>query len=85
VSQRHQSVAGNALAWEHLLKANFDLGEKRKTFDPLPKARRRLPSERLRWKALEGFLLLPFQASNRAAALLEMLVHAKKSSKKGKG
>jgi tetratricopeptide (TPR) repeat protein len=78
LSKAVQLDSGNASAWEYLITANYDLGEKRKAFDLLPQARRRLPAERLRWNAVEGYLLLSSHAPKRAAALLETVVQTKK-------
>jgi tetratricopeptide (TPR) repeat protein len=77
-SQAVKLDSGNASAWEYLITAQLDLGGKRKAFELLAQARRRLPGERLRWSAVEGSLLLSSHAPKRAAVVLEKVVRAKK-------
>lgn len=71
-----QLDSGNATAWEYLITAQFELGGKRKAFELLAQARRRLPRQRLRWSAIEGHLLLFSNAPRRAVAVLERVVTA---------
>jgi len=72
-----QLDSGNVSAWEYLISARFDQGEKRQAFDLLAKARRRLPQQKLRWKAIEGYLLLYSGSPGRAAVVLESVVRSK--------
>jgi tetratricopeptide (TPR) repeat protein len=71
-----QLDSGNATAWEYLITAQVELGGKRKAFELLAQARRRLPRQRLRWSAIEGHLLLFSNAPRRAVAVLERVVTA---------
>ncbi|NTW53301.1 MAG: tetratricopeptide repeat protein [Chlorobaculum sp.] len=72
-----QLNAGNVTAWEYLITARFESGDKRKAFELLAQARRKLPGQRLRWSAIEGYLLLYSNAPKQAAAVLEKVVGAK--------
>ena len=67
----------NTTAWEYLITARFESGDKRKAFELLAQAKRKLPGERLRWGAIEGYLLLNSHAPKRAAAVLETVVRTK--------
>jgi tetratricopeptide (TPR) repeat protein len=78
LSKAIQFDSGNTTAWEYLITARFESGEKRKAFELLAQARRKLPAQRLRWSAIEGYLLLHSHAPKRAAAVLEAVVRAKK-------
>jgi tetratricopeptide (TPR) repeat protein len=69
--------SGNVSAWEYLISARFDLGQKRQAFDLLAKARRRHPQQQLRWKAIEGNLLLYSGSPGRAAVVLETVARSK--------
>lgn len=72
-----QLDSGNVTAWEYLITARFESGEKRKAFELLGQARRRLPGQRLRWSAIEGYLLLFSREPAKAAAVLETVARAK--------
>jgi tetratricopeptide (TPR) repeat protein len=68
---------GNVSAWEYLISASFDQGEKRQAFDLLAKARRRLPRQYLRWRTIEGNLLLYSGSPARASVILEAVARSK--------
>ena len=72
-----QLDSGNATAWEFLITARFESGDKRKAFELLAQARRRLPRQRMRWSAIEGHLLLFSNEPGKAAAVLETVARAK--------
>jgi tetratricopeptide (TPR) repeat protein len=78
LSKAIQLDSRNTTAWEYLITARFESGDKRKAFDLLAQARRKLPGQRVRWSAIEGYLLLNSHAPKRAAAVLETVVRAKK-------
>ena len=67
----------NTTAWEYLITARFESGDKRKAFELLAQAKRKLPGERLRWSTIEGYMLLFFHAPKRAAEVLETVVRTK--------
>jgi tetratricopeptide (TPR) repeat protein len=69
--------SGNVSAWEYLISARFDKGEKRQAFDLLAKAKRRLPQQHLRWRTIEGNLLLYSGSPGRAAVVLETVTRSK--------
>lgn len=66
--------AGNVTAWEFLITAHFDQMEKRKAFELLAEARKRLPRRRLKWQQIEGYMLLHSGSPKKAAAVLEKVV-----------
>ena len=72
-----QLDSGNATAWEFLITARFESGDKRKAFELLAQARRRLPRQSMRWSAIEGHLLLFSNEPGKAAAVLETVARAK--------
>ena len=73
-----QLDAGNVTAWEYLITARLESGDKRKAFELLAQAKRKLPGERLRWSAIEGYMLLYTNAPKRAVAVLEKVVGTKR-------
>lgn len=77
LSKAVQLDSGNATAWEYLITARLESGEKRKAFELLAQARRKLPKQRLRWSAIEGYLLLFSREPGKAAAVLETVARAK--------
>jgi tetratricopeptide (TPR) repeat protein len=73
-----QLDSGNATAWEFLITAQLESGDKRKAFELLAQAKRRLPRQRMRWSVLEGSLLLSSHELRRAVAVLETVAGAKR-------
>jgi len=68
--------SGNVTAWEYLVTTHLDLNERRKAFDILARAKRRLPRYAVQWKTLEGYALLHTGSPKRAVAILESVVRA---------
>ena len=69
--------SGNAEAWEALINAHIAMNEKQQAYTLLRKAREALPGEGLRWKLLEGSLLLQTGELTKAAKVLEQAVRMK--------
>ncbi|HHE31878.1 MAG TPA: tetratricopeptide repeat protein [Chlorobaculum parvum] len=69
--------SGNAEAWEALINAHIAMNEKQQAYSLLRKARVALPGEGLRWKLLEGSLLLQTGEPKKAAKVLEQAVRMK--------
>jgi len=69
--------SSNAEAWEALISAHISMNEKAQAYALLRKASAALPGEGLRWKLLEGSLLLQAGEPKKAATVLQQAVRMK--------
>ncbi|MBN1929487.1 MAG: tetratricopeptide repeat protein [Chlorobiaceae bacterium] len=72
--------SGNAEAWEYLITTHSSMKERQTAYGLIRKARKALPGESLRWKLLEGSLLLQTGSPKKAVEVLEQAVGAGKEN-----